>query len=73
MVPRERQLLGTRPTDNRLRRLDTVDNTILRKSPEKVVAELRALEERLAHELMDDEERQELWDRVIALRRHLGR
>lgn len=73
MVPRERQLLETRPTDNRLRRLDTVDNTILRKSPKKVVAELRALEERLAHELMDDEERQELWDRVIALRRHLGR
>jgi hypothetical protein len=36
------------------------------------VAELRVLEERLRHELMDDEERQELRDRVLALRRRLG-
>lgn len=37
-------------------------------------AEKRAkLEERLAHELMDDEERQELRDRVLALRRRLSR
>jgi hypothetical protein len=32
---------------------------------------LAALEERLVHELMDDEERQELRDRVLALRRRL--
>ena len=33
---------------------------------------LARLEERLAHELMGDEERQELRDRVIRLRRRLG-
>ena len=36
-------------------------------------ATLRHLEERLAHELVPDEERQELRDRVLALRRRLGR
>jgi hypothetical protein len=34
--------------------------------------ELATLEERLAHELMDDEGRQELRDQVIRLRRRLG-
>jgi uncharacterized Zn finger protein len=34
---------------------------------------LTALEDQLAHELMDDVERQELRDRVIALRRRLSR
>jgi len=34
---------------------------------------LAALEERLSHELLDHEERQELRDRVLALRRRLGR
>jgi hypothetical protein len=34
---------------------------------------LAKLEERLAHELVDDEERQELRDRVIGLRRRLSR
>jgi hypothetical protein len=34
---------------------------------------LAALEEQLAHELMDDVERQELRDRVLALRRRLSR
>jgi hypothetical protein len=33
---------------------------------------LAKLEERLAHELMGEEERQELRDRVLALRRRLG-
>jgi hypothetical protein len=33
---------------------------------------LAALEEDLAHELMDDEERQELRDQVLRLRRKLG-
>ena len=35
-------------------------------------AKLAKLEERLAHELMDDEERQELRDRVLRLRRRLS-
>jgi hypothetical protein len=34
---------------------------------------LAALEDQLVHELMGDEERQELRDRVLALRRRLGR
>jgi SWIM zinc finger len=34
---------------------------------------LAALEDQLAHELMDDTERQELRDRVLALRRRLAR
>jgi hypothetical protein len=34
--------------------------------------ELAKLEERLAHELMPDEERQELRDSVLRLRRRLG-
>jgi hypothetical protein len=34
---------------------------------------LAALEEQLAHELMDDLERQELRDRVLKLRRRLSR
>ena len=34
---------------------------------------LAALEDQLQHELMDDEERQELRDRVLALRRRLYR
>jgi hypothetical protein len=34
---------------------------------------LQKLEERLAHELLSDEERQELRDRVLKLRRRLGR
>ena len=34
---------------------------------------LAKLEKRLAHELIDDEERQELRDRVLRLRRRLSR
>jgi hypothetical protein len=34
---------------------------------------LAALEDQLHHELMDDEERQVLRDRVLALRRRLSR
>jgi hypothetical protein len=40
-------------------------------SPEE--KRLAKLEARLAHELMPDEERQELRDRVLALRRRLSR
>jgi hypothetical protein len=45
----------------------------IRPHTEKVAARLRVLEERLRHELMDNEERQELRDRVLALRRRLSR
>jgi hypothetical protein len=48
-----------------------VDTPTIRPEREKV-AELRLLEERLKHELMDDEERQVLRDRVLALRRRLS-
>ena len=40
----------------------------IRPEGEKVARELRLLEERLRHELMDDEERQELRDRILRLR-----
>jgi hypothetical protein len=50
---------------------------IIREPNAKVPADKRLarLEERFRHELMDDEERQELRDRVLALRRRrlLGR
>jgi hypothetical protein len=36
------------------------------------VATLRELEDRYQHELLNDEERQELLDRVLRLRRRLG-
>jgi hypothetical protein len=50
-----------------------VDPRIIRKPRPKVPLEerLARLEERLAHELMDDEERQELRDQVIRFRRWL--
>jgi hypothetical protein len=50
--------------------------TLTIRTPTEKVArlrQLRVLEERLAHEFMDDEERQELRDRVLALRRRLSR
>ena len=44
----------------------------IRPEREKVARELRLLEERLRHELLEDDERQELRDRVLQLRRRLG-
>ena len=51
-----------------------MDTRIIRKPRPKIPIEerLARLEERLAHELMDDGERQELRDRVLGLRRRLG-
>jgi hypothetical protein len=48
-----------------------VDTRIIRGPHPKVPAEkrLEKLEERLAHELMSDEERQKLRDRVLRARR----
>jgi hypothetical protein len=52
-----------------------VDTPTIRTPTEKVawLRQLRVLEERYRHELMDDEERQGLRDRVIGLRRRLSR
>jgi hypothetical protein len=44
----------------------------IRTPTEEVARDLRVLEERIRHELMDDEERQELRDRIVSLRRRLG-
>jgi hypothetical protein len=52
-----------------------VDTRRIRTLSTEVPAEkerLETVEERLAYELMDDEERQELRDRVLRLRRRLG-
>jgi hypothetical protein len=38
----------------------------------KAQQKLACLEEKLRHELMDDEERCELWERIIRLRCELG-
>ncbi len=64
MAPRVSPHPGTRPTE----RIPTVDTTsIIRTTPPMVTSEKRfkELEERLAHELLDDEERQELRDEII--------
>jgi hypothetical protein len=57
--------------------MDSVTTPTIRPESENFalerLAELRVLEERLRHELMDDEEHQELRDRVIGLRRCLSR
>ena len=37
-----------------------------------LAGKLRALEDRLAHELMGGEERQELWDRILKLRKQFA-
>jgi hypothetical protein len=42
------------------------------KQSQPIAVGLHELEERLAHELMEDEKRQELRDRVRRLRRRLG-
>jgi hypothetical protein len=68
MAPRVQQHLGTRPTE----RTCTVDERILAHPRTPTEEKLAKLEERLDHELMDDEERQELRDRVIRLRQRLG-
>jgi hypothetical protein len=60
---------STRPAHPSSRKkLPKPDDTI-----EAHYASLERLEERYRHELLSDEERQDLRDRVIALRRRLGR
>jgi hypothetical protein len=50
-----------------------VDERILAHPRTPAEEKLAMLEERLRHELIDDEERQELRDRVLSLRRRLAR
>jgi hypothetical protein len=68
---------GNRPSPRDLahshQRTCTLDERLLAHPRTPTEEKLAKLEERLAHELMDDEERQELRDRVLALRRHLSR
>jgi hypothetical protein len=68
MAPRVVAHPGTRPTE----RLggQTVDTTkdSAPAHPPTEEKKLAALEKRLVHELMDDEERQELRDRILRLR-----
>ncbi len=49
-----------------------MDTNILRNTPEKVAQELRVLEDQLRHELMEDEERMILRDRILRIRRRLN-
>jgi hypothetical protein len=53
-----------------MRTVDTTDSSA--PAHPSTAEKLAKLEERLAHELLDHDERQELRDRVLALRRRLG-
>ena len=70
MAPRERQLPGTRPTE----RTQTVDkksllqNTLTDETKHTI---LREAVDRFNHELVADEERQLLLDRIKRIRRQL--
>jgi hypothetical protein len=57
-----------------LRRISSMSSTTDSSAPAHPSTEekLRALEDQLAHELMEDDARQELRDRVLKLRRRLG-
>jgi hypothetical protein len=72
MAPQELQLPGTRPTE-RMPTVDTTKSSAPAHPPIESEAKLAKLEERIRHELIDDEERQELRDRVLALRQRLSR
>jgi hypothetical protein len=65
-----RQVTARDPAHSHQRR-NAVDTRIIREPRPKVPPEKRLalLEERYRHELMNDEGRQELRDRVLALRR----
>jgi len=54
--------------------MGTEDSSATAHPPRSIEDErLARLEERYRHELMDDEERQELRDRILRLRRRLSR
>ena len=78
MVPQELPLPGTRPTATKEVTVDTDKSSApaqpaTYEKPDEVIeahyACLERLEERYRHELMDDEERQELRDRILELQR----
>ena len=52
--------------------MDTPKSSAPHAHPSTVQKRLAKLEERYRHELLGDEERQELHDRVLHLRRRLG-
>jgi hypothetical protein len=63
---------GTRPTE-RKPTVDEHQSSAPAHPSTEGEARLARLEERLGHELMDDEERQHLRDQVLRLRRRLSR
>ena len=66
MVPQVLEHPGTRPTEKGTKTVDTKDSSApAHPSTEEKLAKL---EERLAHELLGHEERQELRDRILCLR-----
>jgi hypothetical protein len=78
MVPQELPLPGTRPTATKEVTVDTDKSSApaqpaTDEKPDEVIeahyACLEHLEERYRHELMDDEERCELRDRILRMRR----
>jgi hypothetical protein len=68
MVPQARTHLGTRPTATKEVTVDEHQSSEPA-HPSTARRKLAKFEERLAHKLMDDAERQELRDRVLLLRR----
>jgi hypothetical protein len=81
-APQERQLPGTRPTATKEVTVDT-DNFSVRAQPttdgkphdviEAHYSCLERLEDRYRHELLDEDERLELAERIARIRRRLGR
>jgi hypothetical protein len=69
MAPQVAAHPGTRPTETKGH---TVDERILAHPRTPTEEKLANLEERLAHELMDDEERLELRERILRIRRRLS-
>jgi hypothetical protein len=78
MAPQVVAHLEARPTEKvrtpvDTRRIPPAGDPFTAKTPKPDEERLAELEQKLAHELMDDEERAELRDRVLALRRRLER
>jgi hypothetical protein len=78
MAPRVVAHPGTRPTEKvwtpvDTRRIPPAGDPFTAKTPKPDEERLAELEEKLAHELMPDQERMELRDQVLALRRRRAR
>jgi hypothetical protein len=74
MAPRVVQHPEARPTANQLAEVRTVDSTKDSAPAHQptIAKKLAQLEDKYRHELLSEEERQEVRDRVIRLRRKLG-